>query len=68
MEGAKVRKQGSLCVERNFEGCRLERQLVVSAYEWAVPTVSASGNRVAEVPREDCHRDKALSFAFAKGA
>jgi hypothetical protein len=68
MEGAKVRKRRSLHVERNFEGCRLERQLVVSAYEWAVPTVSASGNRVAEVAREDRQRDKASNFAFAKGA
>ena len=48
MEGIKVRKVRNLRVERNFEGARLEGELLASAYERAVPTTSVSVGEVTD--------------------
>jgi hypothetical protein len=67
MEGSKVRKLRKLRVERDFEGGRLEGQLLASAYEQAVPAVSVSVGMVAD-QREASQRGSALEIPVAKGA
>jgi hypothetical protein len=67
MEGTKVRKVRNLRVERNFEGARLERELLASAYERAVPTTALSIGGVADRPDVGKRAD-ASEIPFAKGA
>ena len=67
MEGIKVRKMRNLRVERNFEGARLERELLASAYERAVPTTSVSIGGIAN-RSEMGKRADASEIPFAKGA
>jgi hypothetical protein len=66
MEGIKVRKVRNLRVERNFEGARLEGELLASAYERAVPTTSVSLRR-ADQPDVDKCADGS-DIPVAKGA
>ena len=67
MEGIKVRKVRNLRVERDFEGARLEGELLASAYERALPTtavlVGAVADRLAQGKRADV-----LEIPAAKGA
>lgn len=67
MEGIDCRKVRKLHVEREFEGGRLERQLLASAYEGAVPPVSVSVRKVAD----EClpgQRSNVSEIPIAKGA
>lgn len=66
MEGTDLRKVRKLRVERVFEGGRLERQLLASAYEGAVPAISVSVRKVDQcLPNE--HGDVS-KIPIAKGA
>ena len=67
MEGIEVRKVRKLRVERDFEGGRLERQLLASAYEGAVPAVAVSVRKVTD-ERAAGQRGKVLEIPIAKGA
>ena len=67
MEGIEVRKVRKLRVERDFEGGRLERQRLASAYEGTVPAVSVSVRKAAN-EREAGQRGNASEIPIAKGA
>ena len=67
MEGFKVRKVRNLRVARNFEGARLEGELLASAYERAVPTTAVSVGAVAD-RSEVGKRADVLEIPIAKGA
>lgn len=67
MEGTDCRKMRKLHVEREFEGSRLERQLLASAYEGAVPSISVSVRKVADECLPD-QRSNISEIPIAKGA
>jgi hypothetical protein len=67
MEGIEVRKVRNLRVERNFEGARLEGELLASAYERVVPTTSVSMGRVVNRSEVGKQAD-ASEIPIAKGA
>jgi hypothetical protein len=67
MAGFRVRKVRNLRMERNFEGARLERELLASAYERAVPTTAVSIGDVAD--RSEAGKQANVSdIPLAKGA
>ena len=67
MEGFKVRKVRKLRVERNFEGARLEGELLASAYEQVLPTTAVSVGAVVD-RHEGGKRADASEIPIAKGA
>ena len=66
MDGIQVRKVRKLHVKREFKGGRLERQMLATAYETAVPPVSAAIRPVAD--RHAAQRKKPAEITMAQGA
>ena len=69
MEDTRCRRRPSLAVRREFAGSRLEHQVLMRAYELAVPAIRVSVGGVSRFhARERVSRSEDRSPAVAKGA